>query len=247
MLERLTPSELQARLGFSGEEGRPHVSAIARAARACVNAWRAPPRQRVTVYLTRQLIAAGFDEDASREEVRNTLDGLLDISDLASVRLDGKTSLVMAMATMVGIGANHYALLGAQARDVDETASSGLARLIPSAGTDVGGQVQDFARWLGPLGYQFHLERRAKSRAQGTLREFWSMLCAALRHEGLPSILRRSARVVAPPGTANVFFGRHGEPTVSGRWAQRTRRPMCAVRPGRNANEGIRSWSRGRT
>lgn len=236
MLERLTSTDLQARLGLSGEGSRPHAAAIARSARACVAAWCAPPRQRVTTYLTRQLIAAGFDADATREEVRDALDGLLDIGDLASVRLDGKPSLVMALATIVRVDNGRYVLLGAQAQERDEARGTLLARHVRSAGT--GGHVQDFAEWLGPPGYRRHLDRRTRSQTQGALSELWPVLCAALEHEGLPIDPAKLRALVAPPGTANGYFGRYNQPAVSGRWS--TQAPdgqWCAVRPGRNANE----------
>jgi hypothetical protein len=182
------------------------------------------------------LSAAGFDEEASREEVRNALDGLLDIRDLASVRLDGKLSLVMALATLVRVGTERYVLLGAQAQETGKASGPLLARHILSA--DVGGHVQDFAEWLGPIGYRRHLQRRTKDRQEGALRELWSVLCSTLRHEGLPIDPAKVRAVVAPPGTANGYFGRYNEPTVSGRWSTDVPHGQwCAVRPGRNPNE----------
>lgn len=240
MLEALTASDLRGRLGFTGDQDRPHLGPIARAARGCVAVWRTPLRQRVTIYLLRQLVASGFDEEPARELVRTVIDGLIDIGDLTAVRLDGKACLVMSLGTAVRIGPEEVVLLGSQANDVatDQGSSMQLARRVASTSSDKIAVWLDFSQWLGPAEFLRHLSRRTRTQGGGTLHEFWACLTSSLRHEGAPLDRTLVRAVVAAAGDRNAYFGKHNGPTVSGRWS--TDLPdgyWCAVRPGRNANE----------
>lgn len=240
MLEALTASDLSARLGFTGDHSRPHPGPIAYAVRDCVAAWRTAPRQRVTIYLLRQLVASGFDEEPAREQVRTVIDGLIDIGDLTAVRLDGKACLVTSLGTAVRVGPEEVVLLGSKVNDAvkDESTPMQLARRLASSSLDSVAAPQDFTDWLGSAGFLGHLSRRARTDSSGTLREFWACLTSSLRHEGAPLDLSLVRAVVAPAGDGNAYFGRHNGPTVSGRWSPDPPDGYwCAVRPGRNSNE----------
>ena len=107
MLEALTPDSLRARLGFTADDANtPAIGPIAEAARVCVQNWRSPARARVTAYLHRQLIAAGFDEEQVRDRVGDVIDALIDTGDLTAIRLDGKASLILSRRSFVATGGN---------------------------------------------------------------------------------------------------------------------------------------------
>ena len=240
MLERLAASDLGARLGFTGEPDRPNIGPIARTARACVAQWRAPQRQRVTSYLLRQLVAAGFNEEPARDRVRDVIDGLIDIGDLTAVRLGGKACVVLSLAIAVRIGPAETVLLGTS---LDHLASYGgnpsyLARRLTPGSSEIAIDIREFSDWLGTAGYLRHLTRRTGTQSGGTLREFWSCLVSSVRHNGNPLDCRQVRAVIAPSNERSGFFGRHNTPTVSGRWSTEIPEGLwCAVRPGRNANE----------
>lgn len=231
MLEVMAPASLGERLGLVIDDSVPSVPGIARAARAAVAAWRSPPRQRVTTYLTRQLIAVGIDDNLARNCVRNTLDSLLDIGDFASIRLDGKACLVLARASAVRIADNRHALLGDQQGGPIDDEGVGIARHVHEAAGDE--RALSFSEWLGPPDFIEHAVRRSGS--VENLEEYWTLLSSSLRHEGQP-IGSDSVRILSlPPGTGNGFFGQVSAPTVAGRWTTTASDGLwCAARPGRN-------------
>lgn len=238
MLEALDPNMLRTRLALDVDNGGlPAVGSVAALARACIRSWRWPARARVTAYLHRQLIAAGFNEEQVRDCVRDVVDALMDIGDVTAVRLDGKASLVPSRRTWIHIGEAGYVVLGEAAdeptikqdcRRYSRLTAFGPEHLAPLA----------FSDWLGPAAFRSHLTRRLGGRADGTIGEFWAVLSSALRHEGNPLDPAQLRAVVGPPGAHAGFFGRHNSPTVSGRWASAVPNgTWCGVRPGRNANE----------
>ena len=240
MLERLAPSDLGARLGFTGETDSPDVGPIARTARVCVTQWRAPQRQRVTSYLLQQLVASGFDEEPARDRVRDVIDGLIDIGDLTAARLDGKGCIALSLPIAVGIGPTEIALLGTSSNDIvsERGHPSYLARRMKPGSSEIAVDIQEFREWVGTVGYVRHLTRRAGTQSCGTLREFWSCLVNSVRQNGNPMDHRQVRAVIAPSNERSAFFGRHNTPTVSGRWStEMTDGIWCGVRPGRNANE----------
>ena len=238
MLEALDPFTLRTNLGIMDDgNGRPAVGSVASAARACINSWRSPARARVTAYLHRQLMVAGFDEESVRNCVADVVDALIDIGDVCGVRLDGKASLVSSRRSWIHIADGTFAMLGnATGAPPIEQRPRRFARIVssvPSAANPV-----SFPDWLGPAGFRVHLARRLGGQADGTIREFFSTLSSVVRHEGNPLDPTLLRAVVDPPGTHQGFFGRHSLPEPSGRWS--TMVPdgtWCGVRPGRNPNE----------
>jgi len=185
-------------------------------------------------------VAAGFNEDTSREQIREVIEGLIDIGDLTAARFDGKSCLVVSLSSSVDIGLGDAVLLGAAEGHVefDSANPSYLARHIKSSPKEFVGITQGFEEWAGEAGFLRHLSRRNRAQLYGTLRYFWLCLTTHLDHESAPldpSVVRA---VTKPPSDVNTFFGRHNTPTVSGRWS--TNIPdgyWCAVRPGRNEHE----------
>lgn len=238
MLEALTSEALRVRLGLDGDTaGAPAIGSIAEAARACVQNWRSPARARVTAYLHRQLIAAGFDEDQVRERVGDVLDALIDIEDFTAIRLDGKASLVLSRRSLVATGGTEDAILGAIGDDTSVGCEPWrYTRTRTVAPEEVSAKA--FSDWLGPAGYRRHLGRRLGGSAGGTISEYWAALSSSLQHEGNPLDATRLRAVVEQPSAQSSFFGRHNLPAVTGRWT--TAVPSgtwCGVRPGRNPNE----------
>ena len=206
----------------------------------CVTQWRAPQRQRVTSYLLRQLVAAGFEEEPARDRVRDVIDGLIDIGDLTAARLDGKACIVLSLAIAVSIGPAEIVLLGASLNHIvsDGGNPSYLARRLTPGSSEPAINIQEFSDWVGTAGYLRHLTRRTGTQSCGTLREFWLCLVNSVRHNGTPLDRRQVRAVITPSNERSGFFGRHNTPTVSGRWSTEiTDGLWCAVRPGRNANE----------
>jgi hypothetical protein len=237
MLEALTPDSLRARLGFSADDANtPAIGPIAEAARVCVQNWRSPARARVTAYLHRQLIAAGFDEEQVRDRVGDVINALIDTGDLTAIRLDGKASLILSRRSFVSTGGIEHAMLGAVGDAIVACEPWRYTRtrtVVPE-----GLSAEAFSDWLGPAGYRRHLGRRLGGSAHGTITEYWAALTSSLQHEGNPLDATLLRAVVQPPGTQNGFFGRHNVPAVSGRWtAAAPDGTWCAVRPGRNPNE----------
>ncbi len=238
MLEALDPNTLRQRLGFEVDYAAlPAVGSVAAAARTCIRSWRSPTRARVTAYLHRQLIAAGFDEDQVPDRVTDVVDALIDIGDVTAVRLDGKASLVPSRRTWVRFGKAAYAVLGEATDDSpiehDHRRYARLASSVPDTAFPL-----SFSDWLGPAGFRSHLARRMNGHADGTISEFWATLSSVLHHEGAPLDSSRLRAVIRPPGAQNCFFGRHNLPAVSGRWALAVPDGIwCGVRPGRNPNE----------
>ncbi len=238
MLEALTPETLRERLRFAADpEGAPAIGSVADAARACVRSWRSPARARVTAYLHRQFMAAGFAEDAVRARVGDVVDALIDIGDVTPVRLSGKASLVQSRPQWVRIGDAEHAFLGQE--DVETALVGAAQRYARSAALPpTSSAPTDFDMWVGPAGFHGHLARRTGGTGDSALSELWAVLSAAVRHDGQPLDASQLRAVVDPPGAHHGRFGRHNLPTVSGRW--KTEVPdgtWCAVRPGRNANE----------
>lgn len=238
MLEALDQSTLRIRLGIEIDEaGLPSVGSVASMARACICSWRTAGRARVTAYLNRQLLAAGFEEEQLRGRVAEVIDALIDIGDVTAVRLDGRPSLVSSRRTCVRIGETACAVLG---EDVEspmiEQDPQRYARV-----TRFGSKHPDplgFSDWLGPAQFRLYLARRLGGTSDGTINEFWATLQSALRHQANPLDPTRLRAVVEPPGAEAAFFGRHNSPTVSGRWASEVPNgTWCGVRPGRNPNE----------
>jgi hypothetical protein len=238
MFEALTPEGLRSRLGFAVHaDGGPAICTVADAVRGCVRAWRSPARARVTAYLHRQFLAAGFAEDLARARVGEVVDALIEVGDLAPVRLSGKASLVLSRPQWVRIATDDYAFLGQDDADTPALRSTdGYVRrgvAIAEHATPI-----DLAAYIGPAGYRRHLARRTGGTGDGALAEFWATLSASLRHDGQPLDAGQLRAVVDPPGTHDGRFGRYNQSAVSGRW--KTTAPdgtWCAVRPGRSPNE----------
>lgn len=238
MLEVLTPEALRSRLSLeTAADGGPAIGSVADAARACVRAWRSPARARVTAYLHRQFIAAGFEEELVRARVGEVIDALIEVGDVTPVRLSGKASLVLSRPQWIRIAADDFAFLGQDDAEMPALRSTAgfVRRGIASAehATPI-----ELAEYMGPPGFRRHLARRTGGTGDGALTEFWSTLSATLRHDGQPLDATQLRAVVDPPGTHDGRFGRYNQPTVSGRW--KTAAPdgtWCAVRPGRNPNE----------
>lgn len=238
MLETLTPEILRSRLRLeTAPDGGPAIHSVADAARSCVRAWRSPARARVTAYLHRQFVAAGFEEELVRARVGEVVDALIEVGDLTPVRISGKASLVLSRPQWIAIAENDFAILGqddvksSATRSTDGYVRRGAAP--PAHVTPI-----DFAAFMGQPGYRRHLARRTGGTGDGTLSEFWATLCGSLRHDGQPLDATKLRAVIDPPGTHQGLFGRYNQPAVSGRW--KTVAPdgtWCAVRPGRNPNE----------
>lgn len=247
MLEQLSAGELAARLGFTGSDGKPDLAPIADAVRQAVTAWGRPPRPRVSAYLHRQLLAVGYDEDAAKASVKQAIDGLLDIGDIVSVRLDGRASLVLALPQLVVIGESEAVLLGDSGRmgqppfnrTGGEAPVNRLARHVPPDDPEVEGLDRiDFDTWVGPGGYLDQLRRRSGHDTPASLVDFWAFLSGLIEREGAPVDLQHVRALVHPPGHRDGFFGHHNRPGSEGRWsASVPPGTWCAVRAGRNANE----------
>lgn len=241
MLEPVEPAQLAGRLGITDDEGVPHLGGIANWARRCVAAWRRPARQRLTLFLHSQLFALGFDEEIVRKQVRTVIDGLLEISDLTSVRLDGRTSIVQALPTRVAISGDEEVLLGRHAGHevVSAVFTGAIARHVSvSAEANRSGQHVNFEEWLGSPAFLHHVERHTGAASDVPLAGFWVLLQASLDREGAPIDRHRVRALVHPPGHGNGFYGHHAKPGPEGRWsAEIPAGTWCAVRPGRNASE----------
>lgn len=238
MLEALTPESLRSRLGFAAHaDAGPAIGSVADAARGCVRAWRSPARARVTAYLHRQFLAAGFAEDLVRARVGDVVDALIEVGDLTSVRLSGKASLVLSRPQSVSIAPDDYAFLGHDDAETPALRSTHGYVRRGAAPAEHAASI-NLAAFIGPPGYRRHLARRTGGTGDGALAEFWATLTASLRHDGQPLDAAQLRAVVDPPGTHEGRFGRYNQPAVSGRW--KTAVPdgtWCAVRPGRSANE----------
>lgn len=238
MLEALTPDTLRSKLRFlSDPDGSPAVGSVAEAARACVRAWRSPARARVTAYLHRQFIAAGFAEDLVRARVGNVVDALIDVGDVTPVRLSGKASLVLSRPRWIAIEPQDFAFLG---RDDAETPVAGAMNGYVRRATALAdyATAEEFVSFMGAPAYRRHLARRTGGSGDGALGEFWATLTSALRHDGQPLDASQMRAVVDPPGAHDGYFGQHNQQTVSGRW--KVGAPdgtWCGVRPGRNPSE----------
>lgn len=229
MLEALSPSQLRLKFGFDADGDQPCTASIANVARACLSAWRTPPRQRVTTYLIRQLATMGFDEDIARDAVRHVLDRLIAIGDFVAVRLDGKASIILAMPSTVEMAPGQFALLGDHGNDLASTAT--LTRQRADAG---GRSVLAFSDWLGVPDYLKHNRRRGGADTEAALGDYWALLASAVRHEGLP-ITAEAVRAVDALGMTHSYFGRHADQMPSGRWSTgATDGIYCGARPGRN-------------
>ena len=238
MLEALTPDLLRSRLQFAADtDGAPAVGSVADTARGCIRAWRSPARARVTGYLHRQFLAAGFEEELVRSRVGDVVDALIDVGDVTPVRLSGKASLVLSRPQWIGIAPDDYAFLG-QADVGSPTMRAAEGYVRRAAALPAHAKPTDFAAFLGAPGYRRHLARRTGGTGDGALREYWATLRACLRHDAQPLDASQLRAVVDSPGTNDGRFGRYNQPAVSGRW--KTVAPdgeWCAVRPGRNPNE----------
>lgn len=238
MLETLTPETLRSRLRLeAAPDGGPAVHSVANATRSCVRAWRSPARVRVTAYLHRQLLAAGFEEELVRTRVGEVVDTLIEVGDLTQVRLNGKASLVLSRPQWIAIAENDLAFLGQEDVESPATRSTdGYVRRCAAPPVDV--LPTDFAAFMGQPGYWRHLARRTGGTGESTLSEFWATLSGSLRHDGQPLDATQLRALIDPPGTHQGRFGRYNQPAVSGRW--KTVAPdgtWCAARPGRNPNE----------
>jgi hypothetical protein len=236
VLEALDPETLRARLGLAADQdGAPAIAPVAQAVRTCVRNWRSPARQRVSAYLHRQLAAAGYDEQAARDRVRDIIDALIDIGDLTAVRLNGTASLVLSRGSAIRIGAAELVVLGT----IESDGSADLAPWRYARGTYGGALAESamsFADWLGPADFRMHLARRGGGPSHGTMAEYWATLVSALRHEGNPIDRSQVRAVIGPPSADRIYFGRHLVP--DGRWSSDVPPgTWCAVRPGRNPNE----------
>jgi hypothetical protein len=237
MLENLDQNTLRQRLGFRADrEDVPAVDSVAEAARTCIQSWRSPARARVTTYLHRQFIAAGFDEGLVRNRVTDVIDALIDIGEFTRIRLDGKDSLALSGPSIVSINDGSFIVLGKVAaplpNDFHGPRYTRLTSSVPVALESV-----PFSDWIGPAGFHLHLARRVGGQADSTLREFWRCLADAVTHEGNPLDPVTMRAVVGSPD-ATVWFGRCDTPEVSGRWASTVPNgTWCGVRPGRAPNE----------
>lgn len=242
MLEAVSPTELAARLGFGSDGGRPRRASIADAARRCIAAWGRPSRQRVSAYLHRQLAALQFEEELAREEVRTVLDGLIEIGDLAQVRLDGKSSLVFARPSIVSTSDVEHVLLGAHSHHAssEATGRNRIVRRLQVAAEELSPVAErlDFEAWIGPGAYLDHHRRRTRVQETVSLGEFWTCLTEALTRDGGPIDTSRVRILAHPPGWRSGFFGRHDAESLEGRWSAALPDGVwCAVRPGRNEYE----------
>ncbi|MBF9151708.1 hypothetical protein [Novosphingobium jiangmenense] len=238
MLEALTPDTLRTRLRLSSDpDGSPAVGSVAEVARTCVRAWRSPARARVTAYLHRQFLAAGFAEDLVRGRVSDVVDALIDVGDITPVRLGGKASLVLSRQRWIAIAPDDFAFLGNV--DAERPAAGVLDGYVRrSASLPEHASAEDFALFMGAPGYRRHLARRTAGSGDGAIQEFWATLTSALRHDGQPLDPSQMRAVIDPPGSHNGYFGQHNQPTVSGRWKLSAPEGVwCGARPGRSANE----------
>jgi hypothetical protein len=187
----------------------------------------------------------GFDEEIARAQVRTALDGLLDIGDIASVRLDGKSSLVFTLPSIVGIGKSEHVLLGAHPDLAMDNSGSGandnsIARhiLVPIERLPPATEQLDFDTWIGPGAYLNHLRRRSRSEATGPVADLWAYLIGVLEQEGASIDCQHVRALVNPPGWNGGLFGQHNKPGSEGRWATAIPEGIwCGVRAGRNVNE----------
>ena len=247
MLEILSAGELAARLGFTGSDGKPDLAPIANAVRQSIAAWGRPPRQRVSAHLHRQLQAVGFGSDEAQASVRQAIDGLLDIGDVVSVRLDGEASLVLALPQIVMIGASDAVFLGDDSQPgrtssgkapAEGTANSLARHIAPDDGAFEGVGSVDFDTWIGQGAYLEHLRRRSGEGAPVGLADFWAYLTGLVEREGAPVDTQHVRALVHPPEHRDGFFGHHNRPGSEGRWSATVPSGIwCAVRAGRNANE----------
>ncbi|WP_227243247.1 hypothetical protein [Paraburkholderia caribensis] len=237
MLENLDPNMLRQRLGFETDSaGAPAVGSVAAAARACIQSWRSPARARVTTYLHRQFLAAGFEEEQPRDYVKDVIDALIDIGDVTRVRLDAKDSLLLSSPSVVSISDEAFIVLGR----VDDHLLAGSSSSLYARHTSslpVAIKATSFSEWIGSADFHSHLARRVGSQTGGTIREFWHCLTDALTHDGNPLDSMKLRAVVGSP-TPTGLFGRHNAPGVTGRWASTVPDgTWCGVRPGRSPNE----------
>lgn len=238
MLEALTPDTLRARLRLSSDpDGSPAVGSVADAARACMRAWRSPARARVTAYLHRQFIAAGFAEDLVRRRVSDVIDALIDVGDATPVRLSGQASLVLSRPRWISIASQDFAFLGKD--DAEVPMARGAAGYVRRAVRPADhATVEEFVSFMGVPGYRRHLARRTGGNGDGALGELWATLVSAARHDGQPLDASKMRVVVDPPGSHDGYFGQHSQPTVSGRWrVEAPEGTWCGVRSGRNPSE----------
>jgi hypothetical protein len=238
MLEALNNDLLRSRVALEPDaSGKVAIAPLAAAIRTAVQYWRSPARARVSAYYHRQLAAAAYEEESARERVREVIDALIDIGDLVSVRVDGRMSLVLSEPVFVSVSAAEGVLLGSAAlkqQSSGEPWRYARAASAPSAGASIVG----FADWLGPAAFRTHLRRRGGGSGSGTIREYWTTLAAALRHEGQPIDLAKVRALTAPADEKKSYFGRHNLPAIEGRWSQGAPDgSWCGIRPGRNANE----------
>jgi hypothetical protein len=237
-LEALTDEQVRERLGYGpASDERVQIAPLAAMVRTCVGNWRSPARARVSAYLHRQIAAAGYAEEHARDRVRDVIDALIDIGDLISVRLDGNLSLVRSRATSVLISPRETVLLGEDGREMPAAESWRYARSLSRASDDR--QCERFEQWVGPAEFRSHQSRRSGvGSATGTIREYWSVLASALRHDGSPIDATMVRAVIGPASAQISYFGRHNLPTVEGRWSSEVPPGIwCGVRPGRNAGE----------
>jgi hypothetical protein len=236
MLENLDETTLRQRLGLeTGDSCKLATGVAAEAARACVRSWRFPARARVTAYLHRQFIAAGFQEEEVRKTVADVIDALIDIGDFTRVLLDGKTCLVLSIPTYVSVGPALYAMLGKTAVSVAGEHNLVYARQLSSVQENI--TTVPFSDWIGPPGFRTYLARRLSGYPHSSIREFWENLTTTLRDQGSPLDLTKLRAVVGGPDTTD-YFGKHNDLTVSGRWATSVPDGIwCGVRPGRSPNE----------
>lgn len=244
MLEVLTAEKFAARMAISGDGKRPYLAPLAHLVRRCITSWGRPARQRVSGYLHRQLLAMGYDEEDAHTQVRITIDGLLDIGDIAAVRIDGKASLVITRPRLVAVSENEHVLLGGTSTVLPaihlDCSNNAIARHVTGAAEQLSqaGERIEFNDWIGPDGYLRHLWRRSSGDAQASLGDFWTVLTRVLEQDGAP-ISRQNVRgLVQPPAWRGGFFGHHDKSGGEGRWAATVPEGIwCAVRAGRNANE----------
>lgn len=232
-IEQVTPEEFGRRIGLFRENSDNSVfpsEGVARLIRKCIRRWGIVEESRVRIYLIRQLCVAGWEDgEVLRTQVKNVIDLLVDIDDVARCSVYGRKHLAPSMPRAVKIADHNLIILGATTEQLDSSLlglSSGPIRRVnvkddnmPFVLKAQGLRLFSLAEWRGTPDYFDHLRRReATSQVlfdERPIRYLWDRLIDALQRDGLP---------VGEPEAYQILSGRPGgyfsnqEPMPGGRW-----------------------------